>query len=70
MNYDRKEKGVQRSAAPVNQAEGKEGWSDLLDSIPKQKPQFQAKDPLIMVNVGTETETREVPLSAHLDEPT
>ena len=47
---------------------GTGAWSDLLDTIPRQAPSLQAKDPLIMVNVGTEQEVREIPVSASIDE--
>ena len=43
-------------------------WSDLLDTIPRQAPSLQAKDPLIMVNVGTDEEVREISVSALIDE--
>ena len=47
---------------------GTGAWSDLLDTSPRQAPSLQAKDPLIMVNVGTDQEVREIPVSALIDE--
>ena len=47
---------------------GTGAWSDLLDTIPRQEPSLQVKDPLIMVNVGTDEEVREIPVSALIDE--